>query len=190
MKGEIVGKVREFLERTPVASTATLSRLVGKREYAYVLLNLLERRGEIRRITRGYYTIHEDPTLLVYCLKPAYLGLQDAMSLHNLWEQETIPIIITCRRVRSGLREVFDHNVMVRRISPKYFFGIEDLERGGFFFPVSDVEKTFIDLVYFGEMDGGLARRFKGKLNLKKLEAYLERYPERLRRRAMGFFSF
>lgn len=142
-------------------------------------MNYLAKRGEARRITRGYYTVHEDPALLVHCLKPAYLGLQDAMSLRDLWEQETVPIIITCRRVRCGLRKVMEQNVLVRRISKKYFFGYEYLERGGFFLPVSDIEKTLIDLVYFGEMKSDLARLFRKRIDRKKLGAYLAKYPTR-----------
>ncbi len=93
---------KEFLKSTPVANLRSISVLVGDKNYASVLMNHLLKRGEVKRITRGYYTTHDDPSLLVYCLKPAYVGLQDAMSLHGLWEQETSPVILTTRRVRGG----------------------------------------------------------------------------------------
>ena len=177
MKGNVVRTVREFLKETPVANIGSISRLVGNRGYAHLLMNYLVRREEVRRITRGYYTVHEDPTLLVYCMKPAYIGLQDAVSLHNLWEQETIPIVVTSRRVRSGIRKVMGQNVLVRRISGKYLFGHEYLERGGFLLPVSNIEKTFIDLVYFGEMRRDFARRFKGKVDHRNCLLYTSPSP-------------
>lgn len=162
---------------------ASVSRLLGSEGYAHLLMSYLVRRGEAKRITRGFYTVHEDPSLLVYCFKPAYLGLQDAMSVHGLWEQETVPVVVTCRRVRTGLRSVMGQNAVVRRISRRYFFGYDYVERGGLHLPVSDVEKTLIDLVYFREAGPEAVEGFRGRVDRGKLEAYLRRYPERLRRR-------
>ena len=183
-----IKKVREFLKSTPVANMQSISALIGDKNYAYVAMNHLLKRGEVRRITRGYYTIHDDPSLLVHCLKPAYIGLQDAMSFHNLWEQETSPIIITSRRVRRGIRKVMKHNVLVRRISDEYFFGYEHHRHGDFSLPVSDVEKTFVDMVYFGEMKKSMAKNFKMRIDRKKLERYLRKYPINFRKKVLAFF--
>lgn len=181
MSGRLVNRVRKFLRSTPVANLQSISALVGSKNYACVVMNHLLKRGEVRRITRGYYTVHDDPSLLVYCLRPAYLGLQDAMSLHNLWEQETSPIIITSRRVRSGVRKVMGHNVLVRRISRKYFFGYEHHRHGDFYLPVSDVEKTLLDMIYFGELGKSVVGKFKPRIDRKKLDEYLEKYPSKFR---------
>jgi len=183
-----IKKVRDFLQSTPVANMRSISALIGDKNYAYVAMNHLLKRGEVRRITRGYYTIHDDPSLLVYCLKPAYIGLQDAMSFHNLWEQETSPIVITSRRVRRGIRKVMGHNVLVRRISNEYFFGYEHHRHGNFSLPVSDVEKTFVDMVYFGEMKKSVVKNFKMRIDHKKLEKYLRRYPINFREKVLAFF--
>jgi predicted transcriptional regulator of viral defense system len=186
---EQVKKVRDFLRRTPVADIRSISMLTRSENYAWVLMNYLVRKGEARRIMRGYYTVHEDPSLLVYCLQPAYLGLQDAMSFHNLWEQETVPVVVTCRRVRTGIRRVMGSNAVVRRISRKYFFGYQFYPAGEFSLPVSDVEKTFVDMVYFGEMRSELVGRFRPRLNLPSLREYLERYPPTFREKVLGFLS-
>jgi len=189
MNEHLTKKVREFLKNTPVANLQSISMLVGNKNYAYVVMNHLLRRGEVKRITRGYYTVYDDPSLLVYCLKPAYIGLQDAMSFHDLWEQETPPIVITSRMVRCGIRKVMGHNVLVRRISKEYFFGYEYCRYGDFSLPVSDVEKTFIDMVYFGEIEKSLVREFKMKVDHKKLEEYLKRYPINFREKVLALLS-
>ncbi|MFN4133131.1 MAG: hypothetical protein ACK4GQ_02040 [Candidatus Hadarchaeales archaeon] len=181
MRGDYINRVRDYLHRTPVATIGSISALLPSREYAYVVMNHLLKRGEVKKITRGYYTVHEDPSLLVYCLKPAYLGLQDAMSLHNLWEQETNPIIITARKVRQGVRVVLGQNVWIRRISPKYFFGYDHISSGEFHFPVSDVEKTMIDMVYFREIKEDAIEKFKNRIDRGKLEKYLKKYGRRFR---------
>jgi len=76
---KVVNKVREYLKKTPVASVDSISRIVGSKNYAYLLLNHLVKKGEVFRITKGYYSIESDPTLLVLCIKPSYLGLEDAL---------------------------------------------------------------------------------------------------------------
>jgi predicted transcriptional regulator of viral defense system len=186
MRGKYIDRVREYLRRTPVANMSSISALLPSRNYAHTVVSYLLRRGEMRKITKGYYTVHEDPSLLVYCMRPAYLGLQDAMSFHDLWEQETNPIIITARKVRTGVREVLGQNVWVRRISPEYFFGYEHLPSGEFLLPVSDVEKTLIDMVYFGELRADMVEGFRGRIDRKRLETYLKRYEKKFRERVLS----
>jgi predicted transcriptional regulator of viral defense system len=111
------------------------------------------------------------------------------MSLHNLWEQETNPIIITVRKVRTGVREVLGQNVWVRRISPRYFFGYNYLTSGEFLLPVSDLEKTLIDMIYFGEARGDIIERFRGRVNRRKLEGYLKRYRDDFRKKTLRILS-
>ena len=184
-----ISMIREYGRKTPVFDTKSVIRLLGDRDYAYLLLNYLVRNGEIKRLTRGYYTMHDDPSLLVYCIKPAYLGLQDAISFHNLWEQETNPVILTTRKIRPGLREVLGSNVIVRRISAKYFFGYEHLRRGDLLIPVSDVEKTFIDMVYFNEMRKDLLRLFLGRIERNKVMEYLKKYDKRFKSKVVRLMS-
>lgn len=183
-KIKYINKIREFFKETPVVSINSLKKFLskGKGDYIYLIVNNLIKRQEIRKITRGFYTIHEDPSLIVFCFKPSYLGLQDALSIHNLWEQETNPVIITVKRARQGIRKVFGNNALIRRIFSKYFFGIEYIKQGDFYFPVSDIEKTFIDLIYFKQnIDKNLLKSFKKRIDIKKLKNYLKKYPKRIK---------
>jgi predicted transcriptional regulator of viral defense system len=181
-----VDKIREYSGRTPVFDTRSIAMLVGDAEYAYLALSRLLKSGEIRRLTRGYYTSSSDPSVLVYCLKPAYLGLQDAMSFHNLWEQETNPIILTARKARPGTRKVLGGNVIIRRLSPKHFFGYEYLRQGDLLLPVSDVEKTFIDMAYFRELRKDTLKPFRSRMDMGKLRGYLRRYDRRFAGKVLG----
>jgi predicted transcriptional regulator of viral defense system len=185
VRGKYVDKIREYLRRTPVANIGSISALTPSREYAYIIVDHLLKRGEIKRITRGYYSVYEEPSLLVYCMRPAYIGLQDAMSFHNLWEQETNPVIITARKVRPGVREVLGQNVWVRRISPEHLFGYDYLTSGDFLLPVSDLEKTLIDMVYFQEMRGDMAGGFNKKVSRQKLDGYLKKYGSNFRKKVV-----
>ena len=185
-KIKYIDKIREFFKESPVVSINSLKKFINKKnkDYIYLVINNLLKKREIKKITRGFYTIHEDPSLTVFCFKPAYLGLQDALSFHNLWEQETNPIIITVKKVRQGVRKVFENNIVIRRISSKYFFGFEYVKYGDFYFPYSDIEKTFIDLAYFRQnIDKEVLKNFKKRINKKKLKGYLKKYPKRFRKK-------
>ena len=182
-------KIKEYAKRTPAFETKSIVRLAGDKDYAYLLLNRLLKTGQIRRITRGYYTIHEEPSLIAYCLKPAYLGLQDAMSFHNIWEQETNTIVLTTRKVRPGTRKVFGSNVIVRRLSPRHFFGYDYIRQGELLLPVSDIEKTFIDMAYFREMRKDMVKLFRRRIDREKLAGYLKRYDRRFARNVLRFLK-
>jgi hypothetical protein len=73
-------------------------------------------------------------------------------------------------------------NILIRRIDKRYFFGYDYKNYGNFYFPVSDIEKTFIDMVYFNEkMDKQLLKNIRNDLDKKKLSSYLRKYPKKIR---------
>ena len=187
-KIKYIDKIRKFFRESPVVSIASLKKFLGERrnDYVYLIVSNLLKKREIKRITKGYYTIHDDPSLAVFCFKPSYLGLQNALSFHNLWEQETVPVILTTRNLRKGIREVFGRNVFIRRIDKRYIFGFEYYKDGDFYFPYSDIEKTFIDMVYFKQpLDKEVIAEFRKKIDKKKLNKYLIRYPIDFRRKVL-----
>ena len=188
-KVKYVGEVRKFFKESPVVDIESLKKFIKKKnkDYIYLLINNLLKKKEIQQITKGFYSVYDDPSLIVYCFRPAYLGLQNAMSFHNLWEQETNPVVVTTKNIRKGIRKVFDRNVVMKRISPKYIFGFELYKDGDFYFPYSDIEKTFIDMVYFRQpLDEEAIDNFKKKIDKKKFRHYLKRYPKMFRNKVMS----
>ncbi len=189
MKEKHIKKVREFFRKTPVADIRSVKMMVGRSDYTYLIINHLLKRGEIKRITKGYYSIHDDPVLAAYCFKPCYIGLEEAMSFHGIWEQETNVILVTTKKVRTGTRKIFGTNALIRNIRPRYFFGFEYFKYGDFVVPISDVEKTFIDLIYFRRTGKGLDNRmlkeFRRRIDRKKLNSHLKKYPAKFRKRVL-----
>ncbi len=131
--------VERLFMKSPVVSYGSIERLVKSRkkvkQYAKQLVMNLLRKKKINRLAKGYYTTGNDISLAVFCFQPAYLGLQDALSFHNLWEQETIPVIITSRKIRQGIRKILGVNALIRRIDKKYLFGFEYNQQGNFYIP-------------------------------------------------------
>ena len=183
-----IDKVIELFNKSPVVDAKSVKRIVRRKknikQYSRHILKNLIKQNKIYPLTKGYYTKHDEISLAVFAFQPSYLGLQDALSQHNLWEQETIPIIITSKNVRTGIRKVMRRNILVRKINKKYLFGYEFKKIGNFNLPYSDIEKTFIDMIYFNEKyDVVLISDIKKKLNKNKLNDYLKKYPLKFRQK-------
>ena len=160
----------------------------GPEGYYKLVLNNLVRSGRIYRITRGQYTFHDEVQYVGFAFRPFYYGLQDALSIRNLWEQETNPLIITPRRVRSGIRTFLGRNYLIRWIERSMFFGYSLVEYGDFFIPVADAEKILIDMVYYHEfLPEEIKNEIVSSVNKEKLQEYILMLPEFLRKRVIAF---
>lgn len=178
-------KVKELFDKSPVVEFKSIERIIGKSKnsnYAKLLIHNLIKKGKIKKIGKGFYTKHNEISLAVFSFKPAYLGLQSALSHHRIWEQETIPVIITTKKARRGIRSIIGGNILVRNIDKKYFFGVEYVKEGDFYLPYSDLEKTLIDMVLFNQkIDKEVLKKIKRKINKQKLKSYLKRYSTNVR---------
>ncbi len=173
-----IKELREFFSSTPVFSTRDVETVAGS-GYSRLMLHNLTKRGEIKRLVRGYYTKLDDPMISVFCFRPAYLGLYTALSLHNLWEQETNVNIITSRNVRIGMRKILESNVNIRRINSRYMFGFDLIKYENIYLPVSDVEKTILDFKYFGlKLDRDILKNAAERIDKKKLAAYSAKFDK------------
>lgn len=176
-----VDRLTENFSAQPSFSVDDAKRLLAgiSNDYLNLFLHNLAKKKKIHRISRGIYTFYDDPQVVGFAFRPFYYGLQDAMSLHGIWEQETNPVVVTPRKVVPGLRQFEGANYVVRRLSRKMFFGHELMRYGKLWIPVSDVEKTFIDMVYFEQhIPNDALKEFKRKINGEKLSSYLEKCGE------------
>ena len=193
-KEKYLKQIESLFSKSPVVNYASIDRIIKNKKkvngYAKRLINEMLKKEKIKRLAKGYYTKLDNVSLAIFCFQPAYFGLQDALSFHDLWEQETIPVIITTRKIRQGTRKVLGSNVFIRRIKRKYFFGIEYQQEGKIAVPYSDVEKTFIDMVYFKEnLNKETINELKKRLDKKRLNLYLKRYPVRIKNKILDFLE-
>ena len=193
-KEKYLGEIEDLFKKSPVVSYKSIERLIKNKknvkQYSKQLVRNLLLKGKIKKLAKGCYTSFDDASLAVFCFKPAYLGLQDALSAHNLWEQETIPIIITARKARNGIRKIMGANVLIRRIDKKYFFGFDYADSGNYHLPYSDIEKTFVDMVYFKErLSDETIKEIKKRLSKSRLNSYLKAYPKKIRNKALNLLN-
>lgn len=183
-KKKHLGQIEELFKKSPVVDFQSIKRRVKSESYAKTLVNYLIKRGKISKLAKGRYTRYNETALAVFCFQPAYLGLQSALSYYRIWEQETIPVILTARPVRTGIRDVNGSNIFIRKVRKRYMFGFSYEQEGDFYIPYSDLEKTVIDMVVFRQrMDKAVLKKLKEKINKKTLITYLKRYPKKTRDR-------
>jgi len=187
MKKQIhLEKIEKLFDKSPVLDFKSVQRIIGhkkKSSYAKLLISNLIKTGKINKVGKGVYTKHFESSLAVFVFKPAYLGLQTALSFYGIWEQETIPIILTTRKVRRGIRSIMNSNIFIRGLDKRYFFGFDFVKEADFYLPYSDLEKTFIDMVVFNQkMSPEVIREIRKKIDKNKLKNYLRRYSFKLRK--------
>lgn len=189
-KEKYLKSVENLFRKSPVVSYSSIQRIIkgnkGNNVYAKQLVRQLMLKGKIKKLAKGCYTSRNDSQLIIFYLKPAYLGLQDALSFHGLWEQETVPIIVTVRKVRQGLRKVLGSNILIRRINKRYLFGFDYIQQGEIYYPYSDIEKTLIDMIYFNEkLSKEALNNIPKKIDAEKLKGYLKKYPTRFQKKVL-----
>lgn len=179
---------REHFKLVPAFSARDVRLFLAKkgisRQYAYLLLHNAIASGEVKRITKGVYSFKEEVQVVGFAFQPYYYGLQDALSFHDLWEQETNPVVITPRKVRPGMRTFLGNNYLVKRIDRSMFFGFQTIKYSDFWIRVSDVEKTLVDFAYFKQPLGKpVLKEIRSRLRKPVLQEYLKRSPPRVRKK-------
>lgn len=187
-------KFKEHFSKWPAFTSRDallfLSELGASKAYSYLLLINLVKKGEIRKLKKGVYTFGNDPTLASFAFSPSYHGLQDALSLLDLWDQETNTIIITPLKVRGGIRKILGGKVFIRKINRKMFFGFNSVKYFDYWIQVSDVEKTLIDFVYFKVPLQPIVLEEMGKrIEKKKLGGYLKKCSARVKKGVLSLLG-
>jgi len=181
-----IEQIKDLFSKSAVLSFHTISRSIKKgthKAYAKQLVYYLMKKSFIHRLTKGWYTTRTDPSLSVFAFQPAYLGLQSALSAHGLWEQETIPIILTTKHIRQGLRTILGGNVLLKRIMPNQYFGIQHIQDGNLVLPYSTIEKTLLDMIVFKQpISKEVIRELRKRIDTKLLKAYLKEYDPQTRK--------
>jgi len=175
--------IREFSsDAYPVFTSRDASKFLAQagasQAYIKFFLKYLLRKGKIERVTKGVYSFSKDAELYGFGFQPFYYGLQHALTLLDIWSEQTAPVVITTRNVKTGMRTIGNSKIFIRRITPKYFFGFSSiLYNNHYYLPVSDPEKTLIDFVYFRRtLSGQTYSEIIKKIDKEKLRYYLKNY--------------
>jgi hypothetical protein len=146
------------------------------------IIAYMKRSGKLYAIKKGAYTFKNDSMVVGFAYSPFYYGLLSALTIRELWTQNSRPDIITIKNVRVSSRYIFGdmkETIFVHHIPAKYFFGFDIVKYGTLEVPVSDPEKTLIDLFYYKvKLPLQDYNELLKRINKKKLRKYLERYDK------------
>jgi predicted transcriptional regulator of viral defense system len=182
-------KYREQVEKAfknqPIFKLRDVKTLLSKEKtstaYLHLMIHQMLKKRQIHKITQGIYSFQEDPTNYGFAFTPFYYGLQNALSLQNIGTQETNPVIITPRKVRLGIRNIGGTNFILHRIQRKLFFGYQFIKYYDIEIPVSDLEKTLLDFIYYRQpLNTETIEELTPRLNTKKLAKYIQQYPKKI----------
>lgn len=182
--------VKLFLEefkKTPIFTAIDIEKfLVSKgstKNYSKIFIKLMVVGGRAYKVSKGFYTLYNNSEVAGFPYSPFYYGLSFALTKHGLWKQQANPYVITTKNVRRGVRRVLGSNITVSKISKDMFFGYRYVKGANFYYPVSDVEKTFIDLVYFRYgVDDQVYENIAKKVDKKKMLLYLKACAPRVKK--------
>jgi hypothetical protein len=155
------------------------------------LLSYMKSTGKIQTIRSGVYTFNKDDMVSGFAYAPFYYGLLSALTIRELWTQNSKPDIITIKKPRGTRKSIFndpENIIFLHHIPVKYFFGFDVMKYGKLMLPVSDPEKTIIDLFYYRtrlaiQNYDGLLRAIRRV----KLAKYLEKYDKHTATAVMNF---
>jgi len=155
------------------------------------LISYMKSTGVISSIRKGAYTFNKDIMVAGFAYSPFYYGLLSALTIRELWTQNSKPEIMTLRKVRNSKSYVFEEKnniVFLHHVPVKYFFGFDTVNYGKLKVPVSNPEKTLIDLFHYKvklpiQNYSGLLRA----VNKKRLDEYLKMYNKRIAETVLNF---
>ena len=153
-------------------------------------LSYLKKSGRLHGVVKGVYTTRADTLAAGFAFQPFYYGLRYALTIMDAWTAMPIPELVTLKRVKAAKITVFDGSarIMLHHSRPAYFFGFSIMEQGGMRIPVSDPEKTLIDLFFYKVRLP--IQNYSGILNMverKKLLEYLKAYDGHTRAAVANF---
>ncbi|PIN85297.1 MAG: hypothetical protein COV47_02915 [Candidatus Diapherotrites archaeon CG11_big_fil_rev_8_21_14_0_20_37_9] len=161
----------------------------NKNYYSLFLANEMKN-NRIFRLKQGFYSFTQNLEDAEKLFQPSYHGLQDALSIHGIWGQQTIPILITPRKIRTGTRTIMGQKILTRKISRKMFYGFESKKHHSTWISVSDPEKTLIDFAYYHEpLDEESIRNILKKADKTKIREYLKRTSKKTQKKVNNLIN-
>ncbi|MEK6970870.1 MAG: hypothetical protein AABW68_04245 [archaeon] len=158
--------------------------------YVKLLLHSLIQKQKIQSAGKGYYSAQDDPIVAGFAFQPFYYGLHYALTHHRLWTQATNPVILTTQNTRRGTREIMGTNFVLRHVSRKLFYGFETIAHYNYWIPVSTIEKTLIDFIYFREKIPAEAREnLLKQIDREKLQKLLKKAPAGVRKKVANIMK-
>ncbi len=157
-----------------------------------VTLSRMAKSKKLYKITKGVFSLQKRDEIAGFAFSPFYYGGLAALMIRDILDDQVKMEIMTTRRVKRSAVKIYGGGSMViaHHIPKKYYFGFEDLKYGDLIVPVSDPEKTLIDLFYYRKRLSmqNYAELLK-HIKVGTLKKYLKAYDRRTARIVTNFIK-
>jgi predicted transcriptional regulator of viral defense system len=157
------------------------------------ILSYMKSNGSLYTLKKGVYTFKKNDMVSGFAYTPFYYGLLSALTLKDLWTQNSRPEIITIKNVRSSRAQIFNDPkdvIFIHHTPIKYFFGFDIINYGALRLPVSDSEKTLIDLFYYKvKLPLQNYDRLLRSIEIQKVHKYLKAYDRHTSSAVLNFIK-
>jgi len=170
---EIVGLAKEYEEKFGIKSNKDLLKYLSRHKYirrifvGFYYINSFDER------TRNFYEFEDKEVLFMVLNKLKikwYVGLGYSLYLQGKKWQTPNQISIVNTKF-SGIKKIFGLKVKFFKTKESLFFGLKKMKTDkGIDYFYSDPAKTYIDRVYFKEVNS--------LIGVKNTKEYLKRYPK------------
>ncbi len=116
-----------------------------------VTLSRMAKQRRVYKVMKGVFSLHKRDEFAGFAFTPFYYGGLAALMIRDLIDDQVKMEVMTTRPVKKSFIGIYrgDSRLVLHHIPRKYYFGFEDVKYGDVVVPVSDPEKTLIDLFYY-----------------------------------------
>lgn len=155
-----------------------------------VTLSRMVKTGKLYRVTKGVFSLYKRAEFAGFAFTPFYYGGLAALMIMDLIDDQVKMEVMTTKIVKRSFIEVFsgESRIVLHHLPRKYYFGFRGMNYGGVKVPVSDPEKTLIDLFYYKERLSiqDYAEILK-TVQVRKLKDYLKVYDMHTKKAVLNF---
>lgn len=179
-------EILSLLKRRPVMRVHEIARVLRRNpNVVKAILHYMTKKGLVRRIMKGAYTISNDPKVVATWLYiPSYISMEYALFLRNIVEQiiNVIQVMISFK-IKNMEIEIYGQRVKFYRIPKRLMFGFNcEYSDDGFCYLIAEPEKAILDMLYHNKDLRAFTIHWD-ELDLDKLIMYSKEYPKRVRKR-------
>ncbi len=177
-----------MLRTRPVFTINDLSRILRKSDsYVKVVAYRLDRRGLIKRIERGKYTVRDDAVEIAsYLTAPSYISFWTALRVYNMTEQLPSGAMVAVAKPK---KEIIFNGEKISFTKISQFWGYTKIRYRDSDILIAEKEKAVIDCMLSKNtpFDEAAKAILSGDLDYEKLAAYTKKTGSNSLAKRIGF---
>lgn len=174
--------LREWAEQRPLFNLNEAERATGlERKQLRKKVFRLAEKGDLNRIERGKYTVHDDPLIYATSIqRPSYISFWSGLRYYDLTTQQPTKVQAVTGSRRKDLNQIefyYSGNI----------FGFQKERYQGFELNVAEKERLLIDILAYGKVPLEEVKVLIEELEVDKAIEYANRLGKNSVKKRLGF---